>query len=388
MWLLEKSVYDAIATARDSGIKFTAEQQQEFADQFVAADTSRIMSLAGSNAQIHVKGVLTNSPDIFARFFGGGNITYPEIISALAEADANPEIKEIIMLFDSPGGEVSGMFDAMDAMKTTTKPIKAIIGTQATSAAFGLASQADSIEAHNRASMVGSIGVAFSSFVNDKVVTLTSTKAPNKRPDLKTAAGQAVIIEQLDEIHALFAEGIADGRDTTVEKVNAKFGQGSIFLADEALKRGMIDGIAQVRLQSVKKTKSTTAKSGDNQEANNMDLKTLQADHPELYASVVKIGVDSERDRINAHLTMGGASGDMKTALAAIKDGSPMSASLTAIYQAAAMNRQSITDQQEASNGSDAGDNANQTDDEKEATASAGLLSAAAELLGVELGSA
>lgn len=387
MWLLEKSVYDAIAAARDSGIKFTAEQQSEFAEQFTAADTSRIMVVAGSNAEIHIKGVLTNSPDIFARFFGGGNITYPEIISALAEADVNPDIKQIIMRFDSPGGEISGMFDAMAAMQTTKKTIKAVIGTMAASAAFGLASQADFIEAHNRASMVGSIGIAFQSFLNDKIVTLTSTKAPKKRPDLKTEAGRAVIVEQLDEVHALFAEGIADGRGVTVETVNEEFGQGATLLADEALKRGMIDGIAKVGLQSVKNTKSTTAKSGDKQEANNMDLKTLQADHPELYASVVKDCVASERDRVSAHLTMGQASGDMKTALAAINDGTAMTAALLAKYQAAGMNRKAISDQQDDSDGADAGDNANQTDEEKEAAASQSLLEAVAENCGVELGS-
>ena len=57
------------------------------------------------------------------------------------------------------------------------------------------------------------------------------------------------VVDGLDE---LFAEAIADGRGTTIEKVNADFGQGATLLADEAVKRGMIDSIAGSPLQSVK----------------------------------------------------------------------------------------------------------------------------------------
>lgn len=103
--------------ARASGINFTADQLAAFNAQFQAADTSRVMSIAGNSAEIHVKGVLTNAPDIFAMWFGGGNTTNPEIISALAEADANPDVEQIVMRFDSGGGSINGMFDAIAAMQ-------------------------------------------------------------------------------------------------------------------------------------------------------------------------------------------------------------------------------------------------------------------------------
>ena len=58
-------------------------------------------------------------------------------------------------------------------------------------------------------------------------------------------------------------------------------------------------------------------------------------------------GETNERDRVSAHLTLGEASGDMKTALAAVADGSFMTAALSAKYMAAGMNRQSIGDRQD-----------------------------------------
>lgn len=70
-----------------------------------------------------------------------------------------------------------------------------------------------------------------------------------------------------------------------------------------------------------------------------MNEAELRAQHPELYASVLASGVAQERDRVGAHLTMGEASGDMPTAIAAINAGTGMTATLQAKYMAAGMSR-------------------------------------------------
>jgi ClpP class serine protease len=382
MWLLLQSVLQDMQDARSSGVKFTAEQIAQFNLEFAADDTSRLMAIAGDSAEIHVKGVLTNTPDMFARWFGGGNTTYPSIIAALAEADANPEVKQIVMRFDSGGGAVNGMFDAISAMQTTNKPIKGIVGTMAASAAFGLISQADEIVAHNRASAVGSIGVVVDAFVSDSLISITSSNAPDKRPDITTAKGKAVVVAQLDAIADLLDEAVAEGRNTTVKKVNADFGQGGILLADEALKRGMIDSIGS------NNTKPATAKTGGKQqEKRSMDLTTLKAQNPDVYAAAAKEGQDKERDRVGAHLTMGEASGDMATAISAIGDGSAMTATLQAKYMAAGMNRADVQARKDDdAAAAAAADGAYATDADAEAAAGVNVLAMAAEACGVELG--
>ena len=74
-----------------------------------------------------------------------------------------------------------------------------------------------------------------------------------------------------------------------------------------------------------------------------MDLEKLKAEHPAVHAQAVAAGVaqgvTQERDRASAHLILGGSSGDMVTAIAAITDGSEMTAVITAKYQAAGMKK-------------------------------------------------
>lgn len=77
-----------------------------------------------------------------------------------------------------------------------------------------------------------------------------------------------------------------------------------------------------------------------------MDVNELKAKHADVAAALIAEGVEkgvaSERDRINAHLIMGEASGDMVTALKAVEDGSEMTATLHAKYTAASMNKNAL----------------------------------------------
>lgn len=359
MWLLINSIKAALEKAHLSGVMPTAEQQAQYIEFVQAADTSRVLSIAGSNAEIHVKGVLTNAPDWMAMFFGGGNTTYPEIVAALAEADSNPEIDEIVMRFDSGGGSVFGMFETQDAIRATEKPVRAVIGSMAASAAYLLASAADTIEASSKASITGSVGIVRVMHVDENEVTLTSSEAPNKKPDVTTEEGRAVVVDELNAWHDLYVEAVAEGRGTTPEKVNSDFGRGGIVLAEDALKRGMIDSIAPQRLESVKSTKSTTAESG-NPEVQDMDINELKAKHPATYQAAVEEGQNKERDRVGAHLTMGAASGDMKTAIAAVEDGSAMTATLQAKYMTAGMNRNDVSARQDDDADAGGADNADE----------------------------
>lgn len=367
MWLLEASVRQAILQAQKAGVMPTVEQQANFEASRLSGggSSSRILSVAGSSAEVAVKGVITKTPSFLAMLFGGGNTTYTEIISALAEADSDPEIGDITLAIDSPGGHFDGLFDTLAAIQGTKKPIKAVVSNVGASAAYAIASQADEIVAANRATRVGSVGVVATFQVFENEVSITSTNAPKKRPDVTTEEGKAMVREELDAMHEIFVDAIAEGRDTSVDTVNAEFGQGATLLADEALKRGMIDAIAAPSLKVVKNTSTTTARSGGNKpEIGSMDLKELKAQHPDVYAAAVQDGVDQERDRVTAHLIMGEKSGAMETASAAIKDGTGMTATLQATYLTAGMNRSDVASRQADDQQANAGDNANVSDDQ------------------------
>lgn len=346
MWLLEHDAYESMQAAIASGSAPNAEQQAQYEATYISALTeggSRILTVAGSSAEIAIKGVLTKSPSFLAMLFGGGNTTYSDIISALNEADANPEVGDIVLAIDSPGGSVDGLFDAVDTIKTIRKPIKAVGRNLVASAAYALASQADTIISSNDATRFGSIGVLASFMVYSDEVNITSTMAPKKAPDVTTPEGVAMVREELDAIHDLFVGAIADGRGGTADDINANFGQGGVLLAGEALKRGMIDSITVRPIQSIKNaTTQTAASGGDKPKVKVMDLAELQAKHPEAYSAAVNVGVTQERDRVGAHLKMGESSGDMKTAINACLDGIGMTDTLTATYLSARMNRNDV----------------------------------------------
>ncbi len=98
----------------------------------------------------------------------------------------------------------------------------------------------------------------------------------------------------------------------------------------------MIDTIAAPALRVIPRAVNKTA---TKPEAKKMDLNELKVTHPEAYAAARAEGVTEERDRVEAHLTMGTSSGDMKTALEAIESGEGMTAKLQAKYMSAGMNR-------------------------------------------------
>jgi ClpP class serine protease len=351
--------------ARRSGFVETAEHRMQI--EALNFGPERISSVDGTESTIVIKGILTQEPDIMALLYGGGNTTYPEIIGAIAVANDDDNVEDISVFIDSPGGMASGMFQAMDAIRDSKKPVTVIVGGMAASAAYGLTSQGGKILASHRSSSVGAIGTARSFFASDNEFDIASDNAPEKRPDPRTKAGMAAIKKDLNQMAALFDESIAAGRGTTVKKVNANFGKGGMLLAKDAIAQGMID--AMVSGSTLEPAASSTP-----QEASKMDLITIKAENPALYAEIVALGVTQEKDRVSAieaaapapvvpidpndpvakavslekervaaHMSSGEACGDMSIATKAIREGTEYGTpAVMAAYNNAAMKKTHI----------------------------------------------
>lgn len=246
MWLLKSEVFAELRGAMAGGLRGTAEQQAQFVASRGRPQTSSEApdnyAVAGDTAQINVLGVLSARPSFLLWLLGYEQTTYADIQGALAAAASDSNVQRVVMVVDSPGGTVDGLFDTLAALEAFGKPI-AVTAACACSAAYAIAAVAGSITATNAAAEFGSVGVAVSVALDDEMVDITSTHAPNKRPDPSTEEGQAVIREHLDAIHELFADAIAGGRSTSVANVNTNFGRGATLLAGTAQQRGMIDGI-------------------------------------------------------------------------------------------------------------------------------------------------
>jgi ClpP class serine protease len=396
MWLMEKRLAEQIERARTNGYQPTADERARF-NAFViearSAEGPRNLRIAGDVAEIRIEGVLTPKFDFLAWLFGGGNTTYADIQAALAMARTDDSIKRVVFYVDSPGGQVHGLFDTLAAIEAFPKPMVSRCA-YACSAAYAIPAMAGKIEAVNPAVTVGSVGVVASYWVEEGIIDITSTEAPDKRPDPTTEEGQAVIRKHLDAIHELFVDAIARGRSfatgktITVDTVNQDFGRGAVVLAKEAKRRGMIDAVLNAKPvargggisgsiapapntetepqpapaaeeQAPPTTPELTAETqasssesppdpapapsgassdvptaeghpedsapaadgGAQQERRPMDIKTLEKEHPELYQAVVQVGVDQERERVTAHLTMGKSHNALDVAFKAIDSG-------------------------------------------------------------------
>jgi ClpP class serine protease len=347
MWLLAEETLRSMQRAEKLGLLPTAEQQAQHEARCLAQIEARDglppnMSIAGDTAEIRVEGVLTKKPSLWSQLFGGGNTAYRDIIGALSFATNDPSIRSVSFTVDSPGGHVDGLFDSLSAIQAFPKPMRVGRASNAQSAAYAIAAAAGPIEATGPSATFGSLGVAidFMFFSDMELVSLTNTDSPDKRPNPRTPEGQAVIVRHLDALNDLFVDAIAGGRGVSSSTVRGSFGRGATLLAAEAKRLGMIDTIANAK-PALRVVRGSAPEGGGQEEQTKMDLKTLKAQHPDVYEAAVKEGVAQERDRVGAHLTMGEQAGEdgLKVAFAAIKNGDAMTQTLQAQYLATALNR-------------------------------------------------
>ena len=259
-------------------------------------------------AHIPIVGVLTPAANPCAALFGGAETEYGYIAAASRAADADPRVTEIAYEINSPGGYVDGVDGAAQAIAGVSKPTVSHVHDMAASAAYWIGAQADRMVAMSPASRVGSIGVVAEEYDYDEAYArdgithrvYTSTDAPDKRPDTKTPEGRARVIDQLDDLHRVFVQRVADARGVTPERVNADFGRGAVVIASDALKAGMIDGVEGLRI----KTPGVAGKNAAEQAAETqeevkvMDLNQLKREHPDVYGAAVAEGVAQERGRV------------------------------------------------------------------------------------------
>lgn len=218
-----------------------------------------ILSIADGVATVRVEGVLSKAgPDLIDQILGLPGTSYGEITKALSEAVGSPLVQSIQLMIDSPGGEVFGVDEVRGAIAraAATKPVTAVNTGMIASAAYWLASAASKIVSTSPANLTGSIGVvavAIDRSERDRkfgVVTVVSRNAPDKRPNLGTESGLAVLQDQVDALERAFVERIAEGRGVSAETVRTTFGRGRMLIAvdpdgskQSAISVGMIDGV-------------------------------------------------------------------------------------------------------------------------------------------------
>lgn len=206
------------------------------------------MSVHCGVAVIPVVGFLTKRPGPWGPFEG---TSYDEIEVRLADALVDPAVQRIVLDVDSPGGEVSGLFDLCDFIYEARKlkPIEAIANDDAFSAAYALASSAGKVWC-TRTSGLGSIGViathcdqsGYDQKDGLKVTSLFIGKHKNDCTPHEPLTDQAKekTHAELQRLYDLFVETVARNRGLTTEAVRAT--EAGLFFGPHALQTGLADG--------------------------------------------------------------------------------------------------------------------------------------------------
>lgn len=333
-WAMER---DALAKFRDfmekNPISGLSAEIRDF-DKKLESMNASDFRIIDKVAIISISGHLANRPTFWGFLLDGNIATYPLIIEKLGLAEANSEVTQIRLLVDTPGGELDGLFDLLDALKAVSKPLEAIVGARADSAGYGIVSQVDKIIAAGEISEMGSVGVGTTFFVDEDFVDITSSDAPNKWPDVTTEAGVNVIRSELDEIHAKFVHYISEGRSAatgrniTPDIVNSDFGRGGTMLAEAGLAAGMLDEIqpSPARISNADFFENSDSSSSGTaaktiKKITKMDKITLQREHPETYAEIMQLGAAQEKERVEALLETGSECGKLDKAIEFVKNG-------------------------------------------------------------------
>ena len=212
----------------------------------------------GAVAAIPVHGVIMKRVPAVFTMLGIEATGTVETSMAIRAALDDDSVEQIELSIDSPGGSVAGVQQLADLIHEARKikPIKAVVSDMAASAAYWLASQADTIEA-NPSALIGSIGVYrvlvdSSKAMDDEGVRVHLIKSGEHKgtgtPGV--AISDAQIEEEqriVDDVAEMFVEAVARGRGLSVDTVS-NFATGSTWFADKAQPMGLVDELTTAAL--------------------------------------------------------------------------------------------------------------------------------------------
>lgn len=302
----------------------------------------------GGVAVLPIEGVLAPKANMFMRISGASST---QMLNAQIEsAIADPRVKSLILVIDSGGGSVIGAPELAATVRELSgvKPIVAVTDGTMASAAYWIGSAANAVYGSGPTVNVGSIGVvATHSYTPNAGSSQTTEITAGRYKRMASPAkpldeeGAAYIQAKVDHIYGVFVETVAEHRGTTPEAVIEHMADGRVFIGQQAVDAGLLDGLmtvdqvatrlaanpaefatrrkAQVAASAPAKKPAGVRADGTSptepvlldlpatattEEGTSMDLKTLAEQHPELLAQIQAeartCGAQAEQARVAA----------------------------------------------------------------------------------------
>lgn len=253
-WLLAPEAHAhclAIATATDPAA-FWGEPPPPLTPEQRAALLPKVQKLGQGLARLDITGVMLHRPD--DQELRDGAAPTEHLATLVRDMAADPAITRALIVFDSPGGQVTGTADLADAVRAlaTLKPTVALVDGMAASAAYWVAAQAGTIVA-TPASSLGSIGVYAAMFDISALLAKYGVKVEvfkNAAADLKAMGVPGVPLSESQRAHMQDRiEGIAADFHAAVltmrPAVQADTLRGQTFDARSSIARGLADTLGR-----------------------------------------------------------------------------------------------------------------------------------------------
>ena len=255
---------------------------------------------------------------------------------------------DITFEINSPGGYVFEAISLYNAIKNYKKGKITANISFAASAMTHIALAADKVRVYDNAVFMvhnpwSTITGDYREMEKSSFILRSLARIINKTYAEKTGKSENFLQKVMDEetyfygeeiVSAGFADEVIQAKDQKLAKEDAvAFAYLKLEEAARASKseKFLEEQVAALGLQD-KETKKV------------MNIKQLQEDHPGIFSEVLQMGVNQERERVCAHLTLADASGDTALAVSSIQSGDGITASISAKHMAASMRRREISD--------------------------------------------
>ena len=239
------------------------ELQQKLADLYVTDSYKNVKSISLADYAVIKDVPNLKATNKIAVIYAEGNIVDgsstdgvagDRFAKIIADVRADKDVKAVVLRVNSPGGSVmaSEKIKAELELLRESVPVIASYGDYAASGGYWISANCDRIFA-NATTLTGSIGV-FSmipdlggTIKNKLHVTVTPVKS-NEHADMLgmmralTPQEEAYMQASVERIYTKFTSIVAEGRDMSVEDVDA-IAQGRVWTGAEALEIGLVDEI-------------------------------------------------------------------------------------------------------------------------------------------------
>jgi signal peptide peptidase SppA len=222
----------------------------------VTAARAKSVSAAssGSVTVLPVYGMIMHRGNMMGDISGPRGTSTEQLSAQLRQAINDPNVKAIVMDFDTPGGTVDGVpelaAEILDARGK--KQITAVSNCLCASAGYWLASACSEIVA-SESSLTGSVGVYAahqdeSAALEKEGVKVTliqygENKTNGNPYQALSEDARSNMQKMVNAYGTMFDKSVAKGRKTSAAKVHENFGQGLVFTAADAVSIGMVDSI-------------------------------------------------------------------------------------------------------------------------------------------------